>query len=132
MNPAIEAMNYARDPRTQGKAKPPILYLDNGEELELPTRWMVCPVCKGAGSHVNPAIDCGGISAAAFAEDPDFAEEYLGGAYDQLCNRCGGRTTVPTVDWQALTDEQARAYRRQLDEEADDRAMELAELRAGA
>ena len=128
----VDDLNYARDPRTQGAAKAPILYLDDGTEIELPTRWEVCGVCYGEGKHVNPSIDAGGISASQFAEDPFFEGDYFAGVYDVTCSRCGGRTTVRVVDIDALTPELKHAYAEQLREEAADRAYALAELRMGA
>lgn len=90
--------NYYADPRTQGPARAPVVLLDDGTEMLLPTKWAVCPVCDGKGSHVNPSIDCDGITGEEFADDPQFAEEYLDGLYDEVCNRCRGRTTVPVLD----------------------------------
>lgn len=110
----------------------PVLYLEDGSEYQLPTRWVVCPVCNGEGSHVNPAIDAHGLSAEDFAEDPDFAEDYMAGAYDQPCNRCQGRTTAREVDVDRIPAEYRALYERQLRDEAADRAMHIAELRAGA
>jgi hypothetical protein len=55
----------------------------------------VCPTCDGKGTHVNPSIDCCGLTAEDFAEDPDFAESYHRGMYDQPCNQCRGRRVVP-------------------------------------
>ncbi len=127
----IDNYNYYRDARTQGKANPPILYMDDGSEVELPVKWEVCPVCNGKGSHVNPSIDAGGLSAEAFCDDPEFAESYMAGMYDQQCNRCDGRTTVPGVNWDALTSEQSAQYEAQLRDEADARAEQLAELAMG-
>ena len=100
-------------------------------ERELPMKWAVCYVCEGRGTHVNPSIDAGGISAESFYEDPDFAEEYMRGTYDQTCNLCKGRTTVPAVDWDALSEDERKAYQQQLREEDDDRACQMAEIRAG-
>jgi hypothetical protein len=57
-------------------------------------RWLVCPVCKGEGKTVNPAIDSHGLTAEDFQEDPDFAGEYLRGTYDITCNGCDGRRVV--------------------------------------
>lgn len=102
------------------------------EERELPWRWGVCPVCEGKGSHVNPAIDCNGLTADDFAEDPDFAEDYFSGRYDMPCNGCGGRTTVPVLDEEQCTDDELQAWREQLHAEDEDRRAFLAELRAGA
>ncbi len=133
---SIEDLNFARDQRNCELAKPPVLYFVDEDgcdsEVELPTHWVVCPVCEGKGKHVNPSIDCNGISPEAFAEDPDFAEDYMRGTYDQTCNKCGGRTTIPAVDLDALDDAQRKAYEQQLRDEADDRACYLAELRMGA
>lgn len=58
-------------------------------------RWIVCPVCEGKGTHVNPDIDANGLTAEDFDEDPDFAEDYRSGVYDVTCYTCKGRTTVP-------------------------------------
>ena len=49
--------------------------------LELPMKRVVCGTCRGTGSHVNPSIDCNGITAEEFAEDPEFAEAYFGGMW---------------------------------------------------
>jgi hypothetical protein len=81
---------------------------------------------------VNPAIDCHGISAEEFAEDPDFAESYAAGEYDQTCNKCQGRTTVRAVDLDALSPEDLAAYERQQREDAEDDAMARAEFIRGA
>ena len=70
----------------------------DGEDIEIPARYEVCSTCDGKGSHVNPSIDAHGISPEEFAEDPDFAESYHRGDYDQPCNECGGRRVVPVMD----------------------------------
>lgn len=57
-------------------------------------KWKVCPVCHGEGTTVNPSIDCNGLTAEDFAEDPDFAEDYRAGVYDQTCNACHGQRVV--------------------------------------
>lgn len=72
---------------------------EGGEQLvEVPLKFDVCPLCDGRGSHVNPSIDAHGLSAEDFAEDPDFADDYFRGAYDQPCNECGGQRVVPVPD----------------------------------
>ncbi len=53
-------------------------------------KWIICPGCSGEGTCVNPAIDCQGLTAEDFAEDPDFAEDYFSGTYDQRCAACNG------------------------------------------
>ena len=149
MNDYIDRLNYLNDSRTQGPAKKPVLYvwacsncgtLDekcdcdadmvDAEEM-LPTKWEVCPVCRGEGKHVNPGIDAGGLSAD-YANDPDFMDDYMDGVYDVPCNRCKGKRVVAVVDWNALDDDRKAAYEKQLKEEADDAALQRAELAMGA
>ena len=78
------------------------IYLATGEyDDDLVTvnlKYTVCGLCGGKGTHVNPSIDSHGLSAEDFAEDPDFAEDYFRGVYDQSCNECHGQRVVPTVD----------------------------------
>jgi hypothetical protein len=52
--------------------------------------WLICPACKGEGSHVNPNIYAGGISAEDFYDDPDFFDDYMSGMYDVPCDACHG------------------------------------------
>jgi hypothetical protein len=132
----IDDLNYLRDPRNC-KRDPERIYVfeetDDGEvEHEIPTRWAVCPVCEGKGSHVNPSIDSGGLTGEDFANDPEFMEDYFSGQYDQPCNRCGGRTTVRAVDRDACPVDLLALY--DADEQAayDMEAERLAEIRAGA
>lgn len=129
----IDDINFAQDPRNCGRdAEQIILYLEDGTEFPMPIAWVVCPVCDGKGTHVNPAIDCGGISREDFDEDPEFEASYRRGDYDQRCNKCGGRTTVPGVDFDGLEDHIVEAYRQQLREERAGREEQLAEIRMGA
>ena len=142
MNNRLEEVNYFNDHRTRpAKSITATIVDENGHdtEVELPTKWAVCSVCNGKGTHVNPNIDCNGLTAENFHDDPDFAEDYFSGVYDQPCNRCHGRTTEQIVDRKALTPELAKAYEQQLKEEeqqlkeeAADRACYLAEMRMGA
>ena len=100
---------------------------DDGDEHEVTVafKWVVCDVCQGKGSHVNPAIDAHGLSAEDFAGDPDFDADYFAGAYDQPCNQCGGKRGVPEPEdaLEALED-----HRRS---EAEYRAEAEAERRMG-
>lgn len=127
----IDDLNFARDPRNSKPAST-VLYLDDGTEKELPTTWAVCPVCNGEGKTVNPAIDAGGLSAEDFADDPDFAGAYYSGTFDIPCRHCNGRTTVRAVDWDALSDDDRKAYEAQLRADAEYEAERLAEIRMGA
>jgi hypothetical protein len=62
--------------------------------LSYPAHYEVCPVCNGKGTHVNPSIDSHGLSAEDFAEDPDFARDYVKGRYDVPCVACHGRNVI--------------------------------------
>jgi DnaJ-class molecular chaperone len=70
----------------------------------------ICPACRGRGSHVNPAIDAAGISSQDFADDPEFADDYMAGMYDQPCNKCNGSGKI--TDEQAAAIHDAAADRR--------------------
>jgi len=50
----------------------------------------VCPSCGGSGYHDNL-----GDVTDLVSEDPDFAEDYMAGAYNVGCPRCHGRNVVP-------------------------------------
>lgn len=105
---------------------------DEYESVAVKLRFEVCPTCDGRGSHVNPSIDCNGLSREDFAEDPDFAEDYFSGMYDVPCYQCGGENVALAVDRSrnskavlAVVDEWAKS--------ADEsRAEYLAERRMGA
>jgi hypothetical protein len=90
-------------------------------EIEMPIKWEVCGLCNGRGAHVNPNIDYNGLTAEDFAEDPDFAENYFSGRYDQTCNECCGRTTVPVIDNNCLTKEQ-KSHLENIEKESQEQA----------
>lgn len=129
---AMERANALLDCRECEADEAPVLFLEDGTEKPLPTTWTVCDVCNGNGTHVNPSIDCGGLSAEDFAEDPDFEEAYFSGQYDQTCNKCQGRTTVRAVNWDAMSEEDQKLYQQQLNDEAADRRTAYYEARMGA
>jgi hypothetical protein len=56
--------------------------------------WIVCPVCNGEGTTVNPNIDYNGLTHEDFDEDPDFKEDYMSGVYDITCAGCSGKRVV--------------------------------------
>jgi len=73
------------------------------EDIWVPIRFIVCPLCEGRGSHMDPSIDAGGLTQEDFERDPGFAEDYHSGAYLQKCNQCKGERVVP-VPWLAVMD----------------------------
>lgn len=113
-------------------------YVDDGEEKNPPLphilhlKWEVCGTCNGQGKHVNPSIDCHGISQEEFDDDPQFEEEYFSGTYDVECSECHGRTTSLAIDESKTKREALKAAQDWWDEEdAYHRECE-AERRMGA
>ena len=82
---------------------------DDGEEVafSLPAKFVRCDLCEGRGKHVDPRIDCDGISD--WGDDPDFRMGYFSGAYDVQCNECCGRRVVPVVNEKAIKSQEDRA-----------------------
>lgn len=130
MNYALENYNIARDARSQGPVNNPVLYMEDGQEIDLPMKFIVCWVCDGHGKHVNPAIDAGGLSEEMM-QDEEFLDGYQSGVYDVPCNGCGGKRVVPDVNWDAMPADQVALYKAQLREEADYEAERLSEIQMG-
>lgn len=61
------------------------------------TKFEVCGCCRGSGSVVNPSIDCCGLTQSDFDDDPDFYDDYMGGAFDVTCPECKGNRVVPHI-----------------------------------
>ena len=116
--PSIEDRNYYNDPRVCNPAELPYFYDEDGEKVELPWKWEVCDLCGGNGTHVNPSLDAGGLSDDC-ADDEDFMDDYMAGAYDVPCNSCQGRRVVPGVDEKNCSEELLDAYYTYLQEEAE-------------
>lgn len=68
------------------------------ELITVPFTWAVCDRCEGKGTHVNPSIDCDGLTREDFDDDPDFADSYRAGEYDVPCAACQGRRVMPQTD----------------------------------
>ena len=113
------------------------IYDDETDEetiVEFPIKWEVCSLCNGRGKHVNPSIDCNGLTAEDFAEDPDFAAEYFAGRYDQQCNECKGRTTVAVINEERCNEEQKaslKTLRANQEADAEFRRLQAWEARMG-
>lgn len=95
------------------------VFTDEGEEIEIPTKYMVCSRCDGEGEHVNPAIDEHGISMEEFDEDPDFKEDYFAGVYDVPCFTCKGKRVERVPDWENMTPQMKSAWDDHLDYERE-------------
>lgn len=130
----LESLNYDNDPRIRAAREKAsfVVYDDDDVEHQLPTTWGVCPTCRGEGKHSNPSIDCGGLSNDDFADDPDFAEDYMRGAYDVECYGCNGLRVVQVIDEARMSDELMAMHEADRRAAAELRAMEAAERRMGA
>lgn len=110
-----------------------VVELDEDEEtVEVPIKFEVCPTCEGKGSHVNPSIDAGGLTAEDFYEDPDFAEEYMNGTYDVSCYGCKGERVVPVIDEDKADPEVLKQLRAMIEADQEFERISRAERRMGA
>lgn len=103
--------------------------------IDLPAHNVVCPRCRGEGTHDHPAFSNGFTRDDEFV-DEDFIHEYMSGTYDVTCSVCDGRRVVPEIDNpETLTGHRKVAYDYLMDwhrSEAQHRAEVAAEMRMGA
>lgn len=69
---------------------------DPATDIEVPSRFVVCPRCQGHGTH-----DCWdeGMTGEEMAEQsPSFFKDYMSGVYSVRCTRCDGRRVVESID----------------------------------
>jgi len=104
---------------------------EDGNEIveDMPVKYEVCDTCEGSGSHVNPSIDCNGLTSDDFYNDPDFAEDYSAGRYDVTCYGCGGKRVVPVVNTSRLNERQKEVL-HEIEENARYEAEYQAEVAA--
>ncbi len=75
-----------------------VLENDMGEEVALPSRYVVCDRCEGKGVHDHPAFS-NGITGEEWHEmDEDDRDNYMRGAYDVRCSACNGKRVVLVAD----------------------------------
>jgi len=125
----FEGIDCPHDAKCSAGFEPPKGFdCDKITRREVEVRFEICPICNGKGSHVNPSIDCNGLTSEDFDEDPEFARDYMSGAYDVPCNGCRGRRVVPVP-----TDPEVLAMiAEDAAEDAAYRAEVMAERRMGA
>lgn len=78
--------------------------------VTLPGKREVCHECNGTGTVLCDSLRGVAFSSDEMADDPDFAESYFGGEYDERCNICGGENVVTVVDWSRLSKWQKLLY----------------------
>jgi len=57
-------------------------------------KYETCNTCNGKGKHVNPSVDCGGLTREDLY-DGGYAEDYFSGSYDVECYKCEGQRVIP-------------------------------------
>lgn len=117
------------------KVQGPILFCDDGSEIELPSKWAICGACEGHGTDRGASVECdgGGFTSSEWAEqDEDFRQDYLAGVYDRPCECCHGSGKILVADYDRMTAEEIAAFDKQCEEDREMRAIERAERRIGA
>lgn len=108
----------------------PVLYCDDGSEVELPFKWAICSGCDG---HGKSSAYLGAYTQSEMDEaGPEFHDEYMRGGYDRTCDGCDGAGKVKVVDWAQMTKAQRSEWNAQVRAERECRAEEAAERRMGA
>jgi hypothetical protein len=78
---------------------------DNGDEIKLPMKRIICPRCDGCGHHDHPAFS-NGITASEWNGDDwddDSRADYLRGRFDVRCEECGGSNVVEVPDEERMS-----------------------------
>ena len=91
-----------------------MLYNEDGTPF--PSCWAICSHCRGDGKS---SAYLGAFSREDFNEDPDFAEAYMNGEYDRMCDECKGSGKVQLIDVSRCTYAQKRAMVKQRRSERD-------------
>jgi hypothetical protein len=105
---SLDDINYHNDPRVRAREsrwwdvlnEDKMLALVKEADADGNAHWVrfrydVCPTCNGKGTHVNPSIDCHGITSDEFADDPGFLEDYMRGVFNVTCFGCQGNRVFP-------------------------------------
>ena len=75
--------------------------LGGSATVQCETKYQVCPTCNGRGTHTNPNIDCGGITASEWAEwGPEEQDYYMSGGYDVTCSHCNGQRVIQELEYE--------------------------------
>jgi hypothetical protein len=91
---------------------------------EIDLHWEICERCRGEGKlRGYPGV----YTSDDFAEDPDFAEEYM--SYERPCEDCNGRGSVKGASDRFWEDPKIAAW---LDDYYDSIDIQRQEMRYGA
>lgn len=107
--------------------KGPILYDDDGNERELPTKFEVCDQCRGEGKSSAYLGAFSGRRLEEMQADEEWWEDYVAGRFDRTCETCDGLRVVPVVDEERCDPADLKAYEEQQRELAQCRQQERME-----
>ncbi len=111
---------------------PIIIEDENGVEIDVPTRLESCWACDGSGGRaLGGASFTGSEWAEACGDDPDFARDYMSGAYDTRCDDCNGSGRVEEPDYSRMSPALRAEVEAWFEAEARHAAEVAAERRAG-
>jgi hypothetical protein len=111
-------------------AQQPVLFCDDGSEVELPFKWEICAACSG---HGKSSAYLGAYTQSEMDEaGPEFHDEYMRGGYDRPCISCDGLGRRMVADGSRMTRAQRAAYRLQQQADREIDAIQAAERRMGA
>lgn len=123
-------MAYGYQYATESRTKAPTVEMDDGTEVTLPTRWVICSTCQGNGAHSHH-VGC--LTHDDYDRwDREEIDSYFSGGYDQECSVCDGTGKVVEVDERRCDPAALAAYRLDLKMERDDAALYAAERAMGA
>lgn len=102
------------------------------ESFTVPFKFVVCELCFGRGTHVNPSIDSNGLTSEDFDQDDSFREDYFSGVYDVPCCECHGNKVTPEYDESRAkpeVKEKMKAYNQYLEDVAQDMVSDAYTIR---
>lgn len=67
---------------------------EDGKQCWYKFKYETCDTCDGKGHHVNPSVDCDGLTYEDMYDD-GFSEDYFDGVYDVDCYKCHGLRVIP-------------------------------------
>ena len=98
--------------------------------INAPIHNVLCPMCEGDGTVVDPSIDSSGISNEDFYEDPEFENAYHSGFYNIRCPSCKGNKIIQTIDCSQVNEESDLHAIVTIIKDAEEERHQLAEERA--
>jgi len=106
---------------------------EEGDEVQLPTKWAICDRCHGEGHHGNPAFD-GTTTEWWFEGDPsgEQLDDYMSGRWDVRCEADCDHGKIKVVDEERLSEDTLALYHRHLQDLYEDAQVSRMERMMGA